>query len=113
MSIKDPFEHVNNLNKLAASAVKRASDCSLETVNELLSIGSKHLKGGSVAKNAEEVIHMANDVGAAYINCTQRALHVALENFSDFSRWLENNAHLVNPMTVKPFGDKSAAEKRA
>src|ERR1700735_2849600 len=84
ITYKNPFEQASHIGELTASIVKRTSDCSLENINDILNASSKHLRGLGSTKGVEEIMELANDVGSTYMNCSQRAFNVALENFADF-----------------------------
>ncbi|HVV68831.1 MAG TPA: hypothetical protein VHE99_07370 [Gammaproteobacteria bacterium] len=114
MSNKDLFEQVNLLNKITANVIKRANECSIENLNDIIDVSSKHIKNLGTTKGSEGLFDIANEMSATYANCSQRTLNVALENFADFTKWLENSAKNINPIVaaaVKPFADKMVKEK--
>jgi hypothetical protein len=114
MSNKDLFEQVNLLNKITANVIKRANECSIENLNDIMDVSSKHLKNLGATKGPEGVFDIANEMSTTYVNCSQRTLNVALENFADFTKWLEISAKNVNPIMaagLKPFTEKAGKEK--
>ncbi len=111
---KDILEQVNQLNKITANVIKRANECSMENLNDIMDASSKHLKNLNTQKGAEGVFDIANEMSTAYINCSQRILNVALENFADFTKWLEISSKNVNPIIAagfKTFTEKAGKEK--
>lgn len=105
---KNPFEQATQFSEITASIVKRTSDCSLENMNALMNVSSRHLKSLGTTKGVEEFLNLANDMSATYLNCSQRAFNVALENFAEISQWLENNAKVINPLqAAKTFTEKA------
>lgn len=111
MQATNPFDQASQFGELTANIIKRTSDLTLETINEFLNISGKHLKGIGKGKGVEDIFEMTNDIGSTYINCSQKAFNLALENFSEISRWMEDNSQHLNPMKVaKAFSEK--AEKK-
>src|SRR5947209_6610010 len=113
MQATNPFDQASQFSELTANIFKRTSDLSLETINAFINISGKHFKGFGSGKGVEELFEMANDIGSIYINCSQKAFNIALENFSEISRWMENNGQNLNPIkAAKNYQEKTERQGR-
>ena len=70
MSNKDLFEQVNQFNKITANVIKRANECSIENLNDIINVSSKHIKNVGATKGSEGLFDIANDMSAAYATCS-------------------------------------------
>ncbi len=117
---KEPLEQLNDFGKMTANIAKRISEYTLETTNEFMTTVARQWKElGDVKKMqdiAEVQAHIASETGSLLAERSQKALNMSLENFSEFSKWLEGNARFVNPMAtmsgMNPSANKQSSEKR-
>lgn len=104
MQTREPLEQLNDFNKMATNIAKRINDYTLETTNDLLTTSAKQWKELGNVKEMKDILEVntriINEMGSKLLNNSQKALNMSLENFTEFSKWLEGSSHFANPMNA-------------
>lgn len=107
MSAKEPFEQLNELNKLTTEITKRTAEYMVGATNGFLSDAAKTWGELSNVKKMEDVAaaqtRIASEMGNKFLKNSQEALNVWQENSTDIGKFVENCSHsmsAMNPMNV-------------
>jgi hypothetical protein len=120
MSTKEPFEQLNELNKLTTGITKRTTEYVVDAVNGFVGDTAKSLSELSNVKKMEDVIatqaRIASEISSKFLKQSQLALHVWQENSTDISKFMESCGHsmgAINPMSIlNPIKAAAASAER-
>lgn len=106
MSAKEPFEQLNELNKLTTEITKRTAEYMVGATNGFLNDAAKTWSELGNVKKMEDVIaaqtRIASEMGNKFLKNSQEALNVWQENSADIGKFVENCSRsmggAMNPM---------------
>lgn len=109
----------SDFNKLTTNIIKRMTEQNLAIMDDFLTSSIKQLKDLGNAKKLEDVVaiqsSLVNESSSKMINCSQKMLNAAMENFSEFSKWLEDTTNYAvgaAQTATSVMGNKSGQERK-